>query len=335
MNDENMTYLSIIIPVYNVELYLGRCIDSLLEASGIEKTEIILVEDGSTDNSGSIADSYAGKYEFISCYHKEGRGLSDARNYGLNRAKGKYIFFFDSDDKIVPDKFSKIIEAAANSDAEVLLWDGVTINEKDEVFESAFDKILVHRGLNDKAGMITGTDAMVSQIKDHGRIAMTAWLRACRRDYLLDNKLFFEEGIYHEDELWTPLVMTGASKVLYIPEKVYCYRIRDNSLMTSMKNQDKHAGDQVHVLNQIYAHYEEKISDKSKRGVLLANWAETYLWTIKNYEVWKYDCSRQIPRGKILASAGSFKAKCKALLLCLFGVKFYCRLAGSPERSNA
>lgn len=327
--------LSVVVPVYNVAQYLSKCIDSLLNTEGIEKTEIILVDDGSTDESGKIADSYAGKFTIIDCYHKENGGLSDARNYGLNRAKGKYVFFCDSDDMVVPDKFRKIIEAAAQSNADVLLWDGVTINEKDEVIKSEMDLILVHGGLESAGEMITGTDAMVSQIKDHGKIAMTAWLKAVRREYLLDKELLFEAGIFHEDELWTPQVMTGALKVLYIPEKVYCYRLREDSLMTSAKNQSKHAEDQIRVLNQIFDHYEANISDKSKRDVLLANWAETYLWTIKNYEVWKYGCSKKIPRGRILSSAKSFKTGCKALLLRVFGVKFYCRIAGSPERRAA
>lgn len=331
----NSICLSVVVPVYNVERYLGKCIDSLLNTKGIEQTEIILVDDGSTDGSGKISDSYADKFTIIDCYHKENGGLSDARNYGLNRAKGKYVFFCDSDDMVVSEKFGAIIEAAAKSDAEVLLWDGVTINENDEVIKSGMDLILVHGGVDHAGGTVTGTDVMVSQIKDHGKIAMTAWLRACRRDYLLNNKLFFKAGIYHEDELWTPQIMTGASKVMYIPEKAYCYRLREDSLMTSSGNQEKHAQDQVSVLNQIVGYYETKIGDAPKRDILLANWADTYLWTIKNYEVWKYDCSKQIPKGRILSCAGSFRNKLKALLLKLFGTKFYCRIAGSPERSNA
>ena len=128
--------LSVIIPVYNVERYLGRCIDSLLNTKGIENTEIILVDDGSTDESGRIADSYAEKHAVISCYHKENGGLSDARNYGLNRAKGRYVFFCDSDDMVVPGKFCKVIEDLAKSDADVLLWDGMTIGEDDSVSDA-------------------------------------------------------------------------------------------------------------------------------------------------------------------------------------------------------
>ena len=85
--------LSIIVPVYNVSGYLSRCLDSLLLAANTGMTEIILVDDGSTDDSGNICDSYADRYGFISCYHKENGGLSDARNYGLEYAKGKYVYW--------------------------------------------------------------------------------------------------------------------------------------------------------------------------------------------------------------------------------------------------
>ena len=100
--------LSIVIPVYNVEDYLDRCLSSVISASGIQMTEIILVDDGSTDKSGRIADSYADQYEYIESFHKTNGGLSDARNYGLEKAKGKYVVFIDSDDMVVPDGLDRV-----------------------------------------------------------------------------------------------------------------------------------------------------------------------------------------------------------------------------------
>ena len=320
--------LSVIIPVYNVERYLGRCVDSLLNTQGIENTEIILIDDGSTDESGRIADSYAEKHAVISCYHKENGGLSDARNYGLNCAKGRYVFFCDSDDMVVPGKFCKVIEALAKSDADVLLWDGMTIGEDDSVSDAGYGIILVHSGL-EEGREITGTEAMVSQIKDHKKVAMTAWLRAVRRDYLLENKLFFEAGIYHEDELWTPQIMAGASKVQYLKEKVYCYRVRENSIMSSPAGiQKKHAEDLVCVMDKLHGYYRDKITDRKARKILMSDWAETYLWAIKTYEAGKHDLRRDIPRARIFSAAGTLRSKMKGLLLLLFGVKAYCKLAG-------
>lgn len=100
-----MTF-SIIIPVYNVEKYLNECVDSVLNQKNVDY-EIILVDDGSTDNSGQICDEYLKKHSNVSVIHKVNGGLSDARNAGLESAEGDYILFVDSDDKIEENSLSK------------------------------------------------------------------------------------------------------------------------------------------------------------------------------------------------------------------------------------
>lgn len=106
--------LSIIIPIYNVESTLRRCIDSVL-AQGINDCEILLIDDGSTDNSPNIADDYANKYNNIYCYHKTNGGLSDARNYGIERAKGLYLTFVDSDDEVAPFTYAPLMRILATN----------------------------------------------------------------------------------------------------------------------------------------------------------------------------------------------------------------------------
>ena len=323
------TILSIIIPVYNVGDYLERCLDSLISTKGIEDTEIIIVDDGSTDISGEIADRYSSEFGFINCFHKTNGGLSDARNYGLERASGKYVFFLDSDDMVIPSAMEKIIDTADKNDADVLLWDGVTINEDDSVIPSELDRILVHKGLPQNSVM-TGVEAMVKQIEDHNKASMTAWLRAVRRDFLKDNYLLFENGLIHEDELWTPQVMCHAEKVLYIPEKAYCYRIRENSI-TNSDSGEEHAKAFIRIMDELYELYTGKITDKGCQRILLGNWADTYFWEIKSLEFYKFECRNQLPRRKILKSAKGFKNKMKGLILQVFGVRTYCRMAGSSR----
>ena len=109
-----MPKISIIIPVYNVEPYLRRCIDSVLEQT-MQDYEIVVVNDGSTDNSGSICDQYANQYDQIRVIHKQNGGLSDARNTGIKAATGDYILFLDSDDYLDTDALEK-------------LWTGVNKN---------------------------------------------------------------------------------------------------------------------------------------------------------------------------------------------------------------
>ena len=100
--------VSIVVPVYNVESYLERCVESLLKQDIMDPIEILLIDDGSTDQSGAICDAYAKQNPQILVYHKENGGLSDARNFGLDRANGAYILFVDSDDFIEPDSCSSL-----------------------------------------------------------------------------------------------------------------------------------------------------------------------------------------------------------------------------------
>ena len=320
--------LSVIIPVYNVESYLARCLDSLLQTEGICDAQIILVDDGSTDKSGLIADGYASAHDCIECYHKENGGLSDARNYGLEKASGRYVFFFDSDDKIIPSSMRKVLETVSDTDADVIVWDGTAIDEKDNDISSGIDLILTHKGLPENGDMTDGISALTKQIKDHGKTAMTAWLRAVRRDYLLDKKLFFEKGLLHEDELWTPQVMAGANSVLYLPEKVYCYRLRTGSITGDYRScRIEHAKAYIHIMDSLYDYYREHIEDDKSRKVLLSDWADTYLWEISSLGFGRYDIRKQIPRKKIFSCAGSFRSGCKALILLVFGAKIYCYLS--------
>ena len=318
--------LSIIVPIYNVEKYLGRCLDSLLQTGNIGRTQIILVDDGSTDQSGAIAEEYVQKYGFIECFHKSNGGLSDARNYGLKKATGRYVFFCDSDDMVIPDGLRNVIEIAESTMVDVILWNGIAIDEEDRQIQSAYEDLLVHSGV-DSSHVMTGLDALIGQVMHHNRIAVTAWLRACRREFLLDNGLFFKVGLLHEDELWTPSVLLLAKSVIYTEQKAYCYRIRDNSIMSmSYGGQEKHARSLVSVLNELYDLYVELIKNRSLLGVVLSYWADVYLWEISFYGIGRYECRRFIPRRQIFRCAKRPKAVIKALILISFGSKVYCRL---------
>lgn len=319
-SSERQLNLSIVIPVYNVGDYLERCLDSLIRTKGIEDTEIIIVDDGSTDFSGEIADKYSSEYGFIKSFHKTNGGLSDARNYGLNQASGKYVFFLDSDDMVIPEGMQKALELLQTTEADVLLWDGVSINEDDYEIESGYEAILAHGGLSKDKEYMPGTDALVKQIKDHRKYAVTAWLLAAKREYLLENNLLFEKGLIHEDELWTPQVICGSSKVQYLPEKVYCYRIREGSI-TDSDSQEKHIDSYVCVMEQLHQFFQNRIGDQEQRKILLSNWAEKYLWEIKSFKGSSKKC---IPRKLIFGAGRGFKNKLKSLVLLVFGVKGLC-----------
>jgi len=318
--------LSIVVPVFNVEKYLGRCIDSLLKTKGIENTEIIIVDDGSTDDSGRIADCYSLKYDYINCFHKSNGGLSDARNYGLLHASARYVFFCDSDDLVFPEAFSKIIDCTSEEDVDVLLWDGVPIDEDDNKADLKRSYRIVHDGLTDLAGPASGLDVMVNQIKTHGECPMTVWLMACKRDFLLENSLSFAEELLHEDELWSAQVYVKSSKVLYIPECVYGYRIRKTSIMGSQnEHPEPHIRSFDYIMNYLYDWYHSNVTDQYELKVILSNWAHKYLWIIDYYRYDETSVPVKVRRSHIWGSCRGIKDRIKGCILIL-GIRPYCKL---------
>jgi len=212
--------LSVIIPVYNVEQYLKACLDAVV-AQNYSDFEVICINDGSTDGSSLILDEYAAKYSNISIIHQENKGLSAARNAGMRVAKGDYIFFLDSDDWIESDALKMLADKQNGED--LLCFNGRRHFE-DGRTETPDTGIVEER--------LTGWEyynkyALVSR-KFH---FVCTVLRLYRREYLLKNNLFFEEGIYHEDNLFTPLACYFAKSVKVIPDILYVYRIREGSII--------------------------------------------------------------------------------------------------------
>lgn len=123
MEGRGMCEVSVIIPVYNVEQWLPRCLESLINQTIFNEIEILLIDDGSTDLSGSLCDSYASKYKNIATYHKSNGGVSSARNYGLQYANGLYIAFVDSDDYVEKDFYEMMIKSGKKQNADLLVGD--------------------------------------------------------------------------------------------------------------------------------------------------------------------------------------------------------------------
>jgi len=221
-----MIKFSIIIPVYNVAPYLKQCIDSILSQTYC-CFETIFVNDGSTDGSMAILEEYQRKYPQITIISQANKGLSAARNAGIQAAKGDYIFFLDSDDWIEPDTLKILAEKQRGED--MVCFNGRRYFEdgSTEKPDSGIEEI-----------QLSGWEyynkyALVSR-KFH---FVCTVLRLYRREYLLENKLFFEEGIYHEDNLFTPLACYYAQTVKVIPYCLYIYRIRKGSITQTLNVQ--------------------------------------------------------------------------------------------------
>ena len=216
---------SIIIPVYNVEPYLRQCIDSAI-AQTCRSVRIILVDDGSTDSSGSICDEYSQLDPRITVIHKPNGGLSDARNAGLAQADTKYVYFLDSDDWIAPETI-ELLEGLAEQDSLDLIGFDAAV-----VLEEGCDtrKASYFATKSSYPGVMKGYE-LYEALRRHGDYKAPVQLYFYNREFLMNNSLTFKKGIIHEDELFTFAAMLSAQRAAHVPAVLYKQRIRANSIM--------------------------------------------------------------------------------------------------------
>jgi glycosyltransferase involved in cell wall biosynthesis len=218
--------ISIIVPVYNVEHYLKRCIDSIL-AQRFEDFELILVDDGSQDNSGKICEGYSKFDNRIKVIHKENGGVSSARNVGIGIAKGEYIGFVDSDDFIHKRMYEMLYSYGVKHEADIVICDYLEVSEK-EIYDTEND-------------IPKFNEKNYSSIESLNQLYTDNYVRfviVCNRLFkkYLFNDLKFIEGKRYEDELIAHRILFKSSKVTYLPIKLYYYLHRKDSFMRSPFN---------------------------------------------------------------------------------------------------
>ena len=217
--------ISIIVPVYNVERYLPRCIDSIL-AQTFTDFELIIVDDGSPDNCPQICDDYAQKDNRIKVIHKENGGLSSARNAGLDIASGEYIGFVDSDDYIHPHMYEKLYKSLIENKSDMSICNAKIVGENGCTIISR------NQALPIGSECLTGKEVLCEKIlKNEGWRWIVAWPK------LYSKKLFddvrFPDGKIHEDEFIAHLIFSKCNKVSCIKEHLYYYVQRNGSIMES------------------------------------------------------------------------------------------------------
>ncbi len=230
-----MIKYSFIVPVYNTSKYLDKCLKSLVNQT-FNDFEIIIVNDGSTDNSKSIISNYQEKYNNIKVINQKNEGLSSARNNGVKKSIGNYLLFIDSDDYVEEDLLKKIDEKI--DDSEVLRYQVITEDEDGnniKIFnEKPFD-------------VLNGFDAFKELSSYH--FVEPSCLYVYKKDYYLDNNFKFKIGVYHEDYGLIPYVIYKARKVKSISYVGYHYVQRKGSIMNS-DNYDKEVKKAFDMLNQ-------------------------------------------------------------------------------------
>ncbi|MBQ7148238.1 MAG: glycosyltransferase [Pseudobutyrivibrio sp.] len=212
--------VSIIVPVYNVEAQLGRCVETLGDQS-YPMLEIILVDDGSTDSSGILCDEFAMKDFRIKVIHQPNKGLSGARNSGLDIATGDYIFFVDSDDYLSLDAIEKLLTNLHHLNADVMACGFAYVYDGDEA-EKPFT--------GSEAAVWSGRESIIQMMRTNN-ICTVAWNKLYKAD--LWKGVRFPEGRLHEDEATTYKVLYKSKIVAFIPECLYKYYQRSNSLMNA------------------------------------------------------------------------------------------------------
>lgn len=221
--------ISFILPMYNVEKYLAECVESILAQTGISK-EIIIIDDGSTDNSATLAESYAEKYDFIRVVRQTNQGQSAARNVGIKMARGEYLWYIDPDDYIADDVAAKIYSLCYDNNLDVLKGQIATYDEVSKVF-----KLPKHQKDNaNQDKVMSADDYFYAWVQGNDR-TVSACMMVYRREFVLRNELNFAEGLIYEDVLYTLQVFSAEEKarVMEVPTAIYVYRInRPDSTMS-------------------------------------------------------------------------------------------------------
>ncbi|MCF2673719.1 glycosyltransferase [Fusobacterium varium] len=220
--------LSIIVPIYNVEDYLEECLKSLYNIKNI-KLEIILVNDGSKDNSFKIMEKFKEIYpEKTVLINKENGGLSSARNAGMKAAVGEYISFIDSDDFIDVDEFEKFFKEGQKNKLDVMVGN-MRYYTPEKTGDSLFRSDIVKN-----SGIVNGIDFFWNLFQKPKCFREEVVDDIYKREFLVKNNIWFNENIVHEDSEFTPLVYLKAEKVKYIDRAFYFYRQRTGSIMNKV-----------------------------------------------------------------------------------------------------
>ena len=212
--------VSVIIPVYNVQDFLKKCVESVISQT-LTDIQIILVDDGSTDNSGKICDEYAKKDKRIIVIHKQNQGLGFARNTGLDEANGKYIFFLDSDDWVLPYSLEQLFNTAEQNNADIVCYSLNKVYDRNQTDFIQEDKQV--QILTDKNDLMK--KYMLSEISS------TAWSKLYKHN-VWENLRFTDVRI-HEDAWIGHLVIDKCNTVVITNQKYYAYYQRPESLVRS------------------------------------------------------------------------------------------------------
>lgn len=248
--EQNMVMFSVVIPVYNVEHYVKECLESVVHQK-TKSVEIILVDDGSTDDSGKICMEYAETHSNVRYIRQRNAGLGAARNVGLGQAQGDYVIFLDSDDYWREDCMIRLQEVLLKYPyLDILYFDAEVVYESDAIPRNdAYDANAYYRKGKISEEVCKGMDFFNEIYPRHFNVS--ACMAAYRREFLLSHAILFPQGVLYEDCLFNLQSMIGGKAVKYLPYNLYIRRYRLGSIMTSVQNKQQRVQSIVKVFMSV------------------------------------------------------------------------------------
>lgn len=245
--------LSIVVPVYNVEAYLEECLESIARQIYMDY-EVIVVDDGSTDRSGQLAERFCAGKEKFRFYRKKNGGLMSAWCYGAEKSQGEYIGFVDSDDRLSPDMYQKMMKQIQSTEADIVMCgrteftkSGTSNSFKPEFNQNYFSQDEIYK-IHDK----------VFPSLEGGNVSSARWNKVFKREILTSNiKYCASQSRYCEDRYIVPACLLTARTFAYIPEPLYFYRMRKSA--NSKKGSDR----LLAAIDELYAVQIQMLKDKN------------------------------------------------------------------------
>ncbi len=269
-----MPSVSVIIPVYNVESYLGECLDSVLRQT-LRDIEIICVDDGSTDGSPKILSEYAARDSRIKIITQPNAGLGAARNSGMDVATGKYLYFLDSDDWIIDNALETCFGICERDDLDQVVF-GCEVQATADASHGVDEAVVRLKGAyyridETMCGRVAEGTSLLSELLSRRRFFASVPLRFMRRDAIRASSLRFPEKLIHEDEYFTPLSLILSRRAEIVGEKLYCRRLRQDSIETSVsldgKTEARHLAHLMVVTLLLCDRLDKTVSGKKCRDV--------------------------------------------------------------------
>lgn len=276
----NTPKISIIIPVYNVEKYINKCIDSILNQT-FTNFEVIIINDGSTDNSGYICNNYAVADNRVKVFHGTNKGVANARNQGIIKSKGEYIIFVDSDDYLEQNACKYLYEEAIKSKADVVLC-GINIfyEDTDENEVILYNQKETHRLYTNKEVI---ERYLTYEIRGYSCNRITS------RKFMIDNNIKFSENITFEDMYPTLKVLHLSNYISIINIPLYNYRQRKDSLSKSRKEKD--IKDYINQVNRCIKYCDKFRDDYKLNNSIMSFEVKNYLNAV-NWYIKLFRCDR-------------------------------------------